>query len=144
MHLLNDHTIISFLKELGVYVTQNRIVVLKVLMQCPGAVSVATIRKLAEVKLDRVSVYRTLQSFLDKGLLLVIPNVSGIPHYTLIGQTNFEKRDGSAFFICTRCGTAALLPGKIKVKHPPSFDQRANTIRSRYIVLEGLCNKCQP
>jgi Fur family ferric uptake transcriptional regulator len=144
MHLLNDHTIIAALKDLGVNITQNRIAVLKVLMQCTGAVSVANIRKLAHIKLDRVSVYRTLQEFLNKGFLQVVPSASGIPHYTITAAPQRSNRNGTAFFICTGCGISELLNDKVEVRHKPSINKQVSRIKRRYVVFEGLCNKCQP
>jgi len=142
MHLLSDHNIATTLKELGVYVTQNRIVILKVLMHCSGAVSVANIRRLADTKLDRVSVYRTLQFLLEKGLLFVVPNASGIPHYAISSAIHRPDKQDVAFFICTKCGSSELLKDKIKVNHRSSANQSVN-IKARYVVFEGLCNKCQ-
>lgn len=141
MTVLNDHTIAATLKELGVYVTQNRIIILKVLMQCSGAVSVANIRRLANTRLDRVSVYRTLQAFLDKGVLFVVPNTSGVPHYAVNGAIRQSDKQGSAFFICTKCGASELLKDQVEVKHHSGAGQLVN-IKSRYVVFEGFCEKC--
>lgn len=140
MTLLNDHTITHALKELGVYVTQNRIAVMKVLMHCTGAISVTTIRQLADVKLDRVSVYRTLQAFFTKGILLIVPNSTGIPHYMLKLQAAAEQSPGDAFFICSSCGTSEVLSNAVEIKHRPL---EKHIIHNKYLVIEGICMKCK-
>jgi|GEM_PF-966383 len=141
MHPLNDHTIIHMLKELGVYVTQNRVAVLKVFLQCSGAISVSRIRKLAAIKLDRVSVYRTLQAFVDKKLILIVPNAQGKPHYILKANPGLAHQNGAAFFICTGCGDSELLPDTVEINHDHLSGY--HIVKSQYLVLEGFCQKCQ-
>jgi Fur family transcriptional regulator, ferric uptake regulator len=140
MSLLNEHTVTHALKELGVYVTQNRIAVMKVLMHCTGAISVTTIRRLADIKLDRVSVYRTLQAFFTKGVLLVIPNSTGIPHYMLKPPDGSPPSPDGVFFICSACGNSERLPDAVEIKHPPLHK---HTINNRYLVMEGICLNCK-
>jgi Fur family ferric uptake transcriptional regulator len=141
MHPLNDHTIMHMLKELGVYVTQNRVAVLKIFLQCPGAISVSRICKLSAIKLDRVSVYRTLQAFVDKNLILLVPNAQGKPHYILKANPGLAHQNGAAFFICASCGDSELLSDTVEINH--NHLPGHHIVKTQYLVLEGFCQKCQ-
>ena len=143
MHLPDDQAIIITLKKHRAYVTQTRIAVLRVLSQTRGSISVSRIRKLSPVALDRVSIYRTLQLFLEKGLILIVPNSRGNPHYIL---TDFLKMTSAnslenqlVYFICKTCGHTELIEqgDSLIVKRPANHQ-----VNNCYIVLEGICNRC--
>lgn len=136
--------IIATLKRHKAYVTQNRIAVLKVLYESRGSISVTRIRKLAPVGLDRVSVYRTVQFLLEKGLVLTVPNSKGNPHYILkeflkSGPVN-ATGDHKVFFICNACGYTEMVEqaGPLVFKTPDDHQ-----VKNAYLVLEGSCSKCR-
>jgi Fur family transcriptional regulator, ferric uptake regulator len=135
-----DHHIISTLKALGIYITRNRIAVLKVLMQSSGAISVASIRSLSPVRLDRVSIYRTLKVFLERGVIFIVPNSNGIPYYMMKAGKDLSKKQGAAFFICTHCGASESLEEPVLIEDRSSVDRQ---IKNRYVVLEGICIACK-
>lgn len=144
MLLPDDQTIILTLKKHSAYVTQNRIAVLKVLSQSQGSISVSRIRKLSPVALDRISVYRTLQFFLKKGLVLIVPNSKGNPHYVLTDflkiPTGYLPEHQLVYFICNKCGYTERIEQCAEIAfNKPDNHQVANC----YIVLEGNCNKCK-
>lgn len=144
MQSMDDQDIIITLKKHSAYVTQNRIAVLKVFLQSRTSISVSRVRKLAPVALDRISVYRTLQFFLRKGLIQTVPNSRGNPQYIL---SDFLKpsslnltSDQLVYFICNNCGHTEL----IAQSDPPVFRKPGNhQVNNCYIVLEGLCSKCK-
>ncbi|HTE08621.1 MAG TPA: transcriptional repressor, partial [Flavitalea sp.] len=65
---LND-----LLKKNQLSVTGSRKRILELFLVSEGALAHADIEKMTEEKFDRVTVYRTLQSFMEKGIIHTIP-----------------------------------------------------------------------
>lgn len=144
MHTIVDQEIINTLKKHSAYVTQNRIAVLKIFLQNHISISVSRIRKLSTVELDRISIYRTLQFFLKKGLIRMVPNSRGNPHYILTDllqpSSLSSAKDHIVYFICTSCGHTEL----IEQRSAPVFNKPGNhKVSNCYVVMEGLCSKCK-
>ena len=62
------------LKRKGLSVTDSRQKIMQLFMQQKGALSHSDIEKKAGTAFDRVTIYRTLQAFLDKGIIHAIPS----------------------------------------------------------------------
>ena len=90
---------------------------------------------------DRVTLYRTLQSFLDAGLLHRIPNMSGIATYGLCQDSCTSERhfDNHIHFKCNTCGQIECLDDK-QVPHvsvPEGY-----TKISVNLIVDGVCAAC--
>jgi Fur family transcriptional regulator, ferric uptake regulator len=136
----NEKIIITRLKENGMPVTKNRRAVLKVLQQQKTPVSVAIITKSSN--LNRVSVYRTLQLFLAKELVHLIPS-RGHPRYILADNSETSNHKGNNFsscFVCTKCNYTEFIP-------QPAFKISAihceHEVHTYNLVIEGICNACK-
>lgn len=142
--MTDDQMIISTLRKHKAYVTRNRIAVLKVLYESEGSISVSRIRKSAAVGLDRVSVYRTLQFLLEKGLVLAIPSSKGNPHYMLTETVKHAStdlcKDPLVYFSCTKCGFTEPVE-QMENFHFPQLQK--HKINNCYIVFQGICNNCK-
>lgn len=143
MNTVNDQTIITTLREHNAYVTQNRIAVLKVLSEAKGSVSVARIRKLSLSRLDRVSIYRTLNFLIQKGLILSMPGPKGNLHYVLKDNITRHLSTGRSqiiHFTCSKCGCTEITESSIPFNTglPDQY-----VISKSHIILEGVCSKCR-
>lgn len=142
MNLPDDQVIITTLRKHSAYVTQTRISVLKVLSQSRSSISLSHIRKLSPVALDRVSVYRTLQLFLKKGLIQTVPNSKGNCRYILkefLNRSSSPSASHFVHFICNNCGYTELIEQAV----PLVFDKPGNhQVNNCYILLEGICSEC--
>lgn len=91
-------------------------------------------------KYDRVTLYRTLNTFIDKGIIHKIPNDSGIARYALTGSA-MNKKSGKEHihFKCDNCGRTECLPDYHipEVKLPTGY--KASEIN---LIVTGQCQHC--
>lgn len=89
-------------------------------------------------KYDRVTLYRTLNTFIEKGLIHKIPNDTGIARYAL-SDTHTKKEEEHIHFKCEECGrTECLTDYNIpSIKVPGGYK-----IFSVNMIVTGMCNTC--
>lgn len=144
MHLPEHHHIIEILRKHNSYVTQPRIAVLKVISQTKGSLSLSGIIKLSPVELERTTVYRTLQYFLAKGIIVNIPNPRGNPRYIFADLLRLTSdgpvKDRLVYFLCEKCGYTEMIEQNTTTDFaiPGRFE-----ITRSYIVFEGRCHHCK-
>jgi Fur family transcriptional regulator, ferric uptake regulator len=91
--------------------------------------------------LDRVTVYRTLKTFLDKGLIHKVLDDEGTLKYALCNEacTTAEHNHDHVHFKCTKCGQTNCLnvdvPG---VKLPRGYHADAVNV-----LIQGTCDRCE-
>ncbi|MBS1601244.1 MAG: transcriptional repressor, partial [Bacteroidetes bacterium] len=96
----------EILKKNHLSITGGRRRILELFLQQEGALSHSDIEKKAGEKFDRVTVYRTLQVFLEKGLIHSIPTADNSIRYALCKDdcSGGQHRDDHVHFICNTCG----------------------------------------
>jgi Fur family ferric uptake transcriptional regulator len=90
--------------------------------------------------LDRVTVYRTLKTFSDRGLIHKVLDDKGRLKYALCSQacsTN-GHRDEHVHFKCSRCGQTNCL----NVEIPPVKLPLGYVPREVNFLIEGTCQNC--
>ncbi len=73
----DDGSIITRLKDHGIHITKTRIVVLRTLLEQNTALSVFDINRLLSFSLERASIHRVCKDFLQKKILLKVPDFNG-------------------------------------------------------------------
>lgn len=140
---MTDDELINILKRKGIYITVTRITVLRTLVSHIGAIGTSDIQRLTPGRLDRVSVYRTLQLFLKKGLIETAPGNAGWPQYftrELPGAgAVIEPGKIAGYFICKTCGT--ITTAKV-FNVLTDFAPAGYQAESCQVVLKGKCNTC--
>lgn len=138
-----DEAITRFLKRKGAYVTTTRMTVLRIMLSQHGPVTLADINKLSKKKLDRVSVYRTLQLFLKKEIILLARNGNGWPHYIVnerpLTERELEPATVSCWFICNTC--EKVKPVRI-YKPLPDMAPAGHLVTHCQLILKGSCADC--
>ncbi len=90
---------------------------------------------------DRVTLYRTLGSFLESGILHKIPNEDGTATYGLCHDTCSpeDHTHDHIHFKCNNCGEIACLDDKEvpKIKLPEGYQ-----INAINVLIDGICLKC--
>ena len=81
--ILNDNRVGELLKRNSLSVTDSRKKILQLFVEQAGALAHGDIEKRAGEKFDRVTVYRTLQTFVDKGIIHTIPTADNSIRYAL-------------------------------------------------------------
>jgi len=90
---------------------------------------------------DRVTLYRTIKTFEEKGIIHQAMDGTDVNKYALCSEScsSSEHHDYHAHFTCTSCNsTICLVEVTIpELKIPDGFN-----LESTNIILNGLCNSC--
>lgn len=134
--------VLDILKKNQLSITAGRIKILELFLNSAGALAHADIEKNTGETFDRVTVYRTLQTFVDKGIIHHIPTTDNSILYALC-KDNCEAghhHDNHVHFICDICNNTICLDDVIipTVKLPKGFKPR----RAEMMV-NGVCGDCK-
>lgn len=132
----------EILRKNQLSVTDGRRKILELFLQSDGALEHADIEKNTGANFDRVTVYRTLQSFVEKGIIHHIPTTDNSIKYALC-KDNCEQghhHDNHVHFICSACLKTICLDDVIipQVKLPEGF-----TPENSEMVVNGVCSDCK-
>jgi Fur family transcriptional regulator, ferric uptake regulator len=137
MDQLND-----ILKKSQLSITGSRKKILELFLNMPGALAHADIEKTAGESFDRVTIYRTLQTFVEKGIIHSIPTTDNAVLYALC-KHNCEAghhQDNHVHFICNVCNKTTCLDEVTipLVKLPKGFKPSRTEM-----VVNGVCGECK-
>lgn len=132
--------VIKNLENKGIRATAMRIMIYKNLLETDKALSLGELEKGFETS-ERSTLYRTIKTFEDKGVVHQIEDGTGVIKYAL-WEPNSEgamRRDLHLHFHCTNCKeTVCLTEHKIpQINLPKGFS--AEDIN---LVVKGICDKC--
>ena len=132
----------EILKKNSLSVTGSREKILSLFLDQAGALSHGDIEKKAGEKFDRVTVYRTLQTFVEKGIIHTIPTADNSIRYALCKDECSEghHHDHHVHFVCTQCKTTYCLDDVVtpELRLPKGYN--ATHIE---VVAEGICKNCR-
>ena len=120
--------------------TAMRMLVLDFLLGKHSAISLSDIEK-GLYPADRITIYRTLKTFEQNGLIHIIDDGTGTPKYALCVDDCAENQhqDAHVHFYCTACKETFCLPDhKIPQIILPSHFELAEM----NLTVKGTCNKC--
>ncbi|MBP7554629.1 MAG: transcriptional repressor [Chitinophagaceae bacterium] len=131
----------NILKRNQLSVTASREKILHLFLEQSGALAHGDIEKRAGEKFDRVTVYRTLQTFVEKGIIHTIPTADNSVRYALC-KDNCEAghhHDQHIHFVCSQCGQTFCLDDVVtpEIKLPRGYS--TNHIE---VVVNGICREC--
>jgi Fur family ferric uptake transcriptional regulator len=90
---------------------------------------------------DRVTIYRTLKTFLDKDLIHKVLDDSGATKYALCahGETKHVHNHEHVHFKCESCGETTCLEEITlpQIKLPSGFEKKEMNL-----LVQGICDKC--
>jgi len=129
-----------FLKSKQVRPTAMRILAFRYLAQRKAAVSLTEMESFFE-KSDRTTLYRTLKTFSENGIVHQINDGNGVPKYALCQDgCNCEvHNDLHLHFHCSNCDVTQCLTEHTipQISLPPGY-----SARKMDLVVNGLCDKC--
>lgn len=135
------HDIKEILKRSQLSVTASREKILHLFLEQQGALAHGDIEKRAGEKFDRVTVYRTLQTFVEKGIIHTIPTADNSIRYALCKDDCAEghHHDHHIHFVCTNCKNTYCLDDIVTpdIKLPKGY-----TSSHIEVVVEGICKNC--
>jgi Fur family ferric uptake transcriptional regulator len=130
------------LKKAGLKVTPVRLEVLGIMCKAGKALSSHQVLESVSGEFDRVSVFRTINTFVEKGIIHPIPTSTDFVIYSLCSDKCQVQahHDNHSHFLCNKCGSIFcfedIIPSEIKV--PPGFKAE-----KAEIIISGTCDKCR-
>jgi Fur family ferric uptake transcriptional regulator len=130
----------QLLKEFKLRSTPSRKAILNFFLKKNYALAHADIEKGIPSNFDRVTVYRTLKTFLDKGLIHKVLDDEGALKYALCTEacTMTGHHHDHVHFKCIRCGQTNCL----EVEVPPVKLPKGYQPGEINLLIQGVCAKC--
>lgn len=128
------------LKEFKLRSTPTRQDVLTLFLTKTHALSHGDIEREVSDDYDRVTVYRTLKTFLDKGLIHKVLDDEGSLKYALCKDvcTSTKHHHDHVHFKCTKCSQTSCL----EVQIPPVKLPKGFTTKAMNVLIQGICAEC--
>lgn len=128
------------LRDFHLKSTSCREQVLRFMLNHDHALTHADIEKNIDPGTDRVTVYRTLKTFLNNGLIHKVLDNEGATKYALCQHcTSEEHRHEHVHFKCTNCGHTSCLDD---IQIPPISLPRGFTSFEKNLLISGVCSHC--
>ena len=131
----------DILRQHEMKATPQRVVVLTVFLKKNKVLSLSELHQLLGKEFDRITLYRTLNSFEEYGLIHKIPDKTGNVNYALCKHDSVHHTHGDnhVHFKCTQCELTVCLEEieiplvRVPKKYKP---ERYN------FLIEGTCEDC--
>lgn len=131
----------NLLKDNKLSITAGRQQILELFFSAGGALSHADIEKNTDGNFDRVTIYRTLNAFVNKGIIHVIPSADNNIKYALCKDDCEEghHHDHHIHFECTACHSTLCLDEVLTpdIKLPAGYKPHMVEV-----MVTGICKKC--
>ena len=130
----------ALLKKKNLSITDSRKKILALFLQSNDALAHGDIEKKAGEKFDRVTVYRTLQVFVEKGIIHTIPTADNSVLYALCKDCREgHHHDDHVHFVCSNCNKTICLDDVVspQIQLPEGY-----TPHNVQVVINGVCKEC--
>ena len=130
----------SVLRRKHLNIKDSRKKILSLFLNNKDALAHADIEKKAGEKFDRVTVYRTLQTFVEKGIVHTIPTADNAILYALCKDCDEEHHhDDHVHFVCNNCNATICLDDVVspEIKLPQGY-----VAENVQVVINGICKDC--
>ncbi|MFC3197774.1 Fur family transcriptional regulator [Parapedobacter deserti] len=133
---------VHLLRRNKLKVTQPRLSVLQIISAKETAISQPELEKLLGDTVDRVTLYRVLATYEEKGILHKIFDLHGTATYALCSTACDEHHhhDEHVHFICSACNSIYCLD---EIKLPKINLPKDYRLQSIGINAVGLCAQCK-
>lgn len=133
----------DILKNSALSVTASRKRILDIFLAADNALAHQDIETKCAEQYDRVTIYRTLQTFLEKGIIHNIPSTDNMVRYALCNETcitSGHHHDNHVHFKCDDCGKTVCLDD---VNIPAVNLPKGYTMKEINMVVNGICKSCK-
>lgn len=120
--------------------TESRRRILALFLNSKDALTHGDIEKEVGDNFDRVTIYRTLQTFTEKGIVHTIPTADNAVLYALCKECEEgHHHDDHVHFICTACERTICLDDVVSPKIDLPEGYVSNNVQ---VVIYGVCKDC--
>jgi Fur family ferric uptake transcriptional regulator len=132
----------NFLKDHKLRSTSSRSEILKLFIRSSHALSYSDIEKEVKSSFDRVTVYRTLRTFVERGVIHKVLDDGGALKYALCKEhcRVEDHHHNHVHFKCTVCGETNCLE---EVEIPEIRLPEGFTAGEVNLLIQGTCSKCK-
>ncbi len=140
MEKSTENTIGNILRRNNLSITDSRKKILSLFLDNKDALAHGNIEKKAGEKFDRVTIYRTLQTFVEKGIIHSIPTADNSVKYALCKDCEEgHHHDDHVHFVCSNCNTTICLDDVVS----PTIElPKGYKVEDVQVVINGVCDKC--
>lgn len=140
-HSVMDKSTEKILKQHSVRPTGSRKDILLQFVSREGALSQPDLEKSFHGVYDRVTIYRTLSLFLEKGILHKVPDDAGAARFALCPEACSEHGHAHehVHFKCTECGLTTCFEDvpALRPRIPNGFK-----VSEMNVLIQGICRTC--
>lgn len=133
---------LNILQQHKLRVTDCRKEVLKIFLEKESALSHADLEEILNRDFDRVTLYRTLKTFLDSDLIHKVLDDSGATKYALCSHAADEGHTHDhehVHFKCEKCGKTVCIE---QVSLPDVSLPEGYLGKEVSLLVTGICDKC--
>jgi Fur family transcriptional regulator, ferric uptake regulator len=133
------NTALSILKHHKLRITDCRLEIIREFLDKQVALAHSDLEESLNSQFDRVTIYRTLKTFLDQDLIHKVLDDSGATKYALCTHEETNHNHEHVHFKCTKCGETTCLDAIAlpKISLPKGFKKEEMSL-----LVQGTCNKC--
>ncbi|MFN3998845.1 Fur family transcriptional regulator [Algoriphagus sp.] len=132
---------LTILQSHKLRITDCRLDIIQEFLAKNVALSHSDLEDTLNQQFDRVTIYRTLKTFLDKDLIHKVLDDSGATKYALCahGESEHHHNHEHVHFKCETCGETTCLEDITlpQVKLPAGFIKKEMNL-----LVQGVCEKC--
>ena len=132
----------SILSRNGISRTQFRTELLNFFYSSNMSLSVEDILRHFDNSINKVTVYRSLESFENKGLIHKVPDTNNLKRYSLCRENEcnvISHNHNHGHFICYSCNQTFCLE---EVEVPDTICMKGFYVQELKLTAEGYCQKC--
>jgi Fur family ferric uptake transcriptional regulator len=120
--------------------TESRRKILSLFLHSHDALTHGAIEKEVGENFDRVTIYRTLQTFEEKGIIHTIPTADNSVLYALCKECEEgHHHDDHVHFVCTNCERTICLDDVVSPKMDLPQGYVADNVQ---VIIHGVCKDC--
>ena len=133
--------VLDILRKHSLSNTDCRRAILEVFLEAGNALAHHDMEEQTGERFDRVTIYRTLQTFIDKGIIHVIPTSDNAVKYALCKEqcTEGHHHDNHIHFLCEVCSKTTCLE---KTSIPIIPLPKGYVSSQINVVVNGVCRHC--
>lgn len=133
----------EILRKNGLRLTQCRNAIIEVFCTSNMAIGHAELDSaLMEQEFDRVTIYRTINTFLEKGIIHKVMDGSGVGKFALCSPKcdEHQHHDDHVHFSCIKCGNTTCMEDLLipQLTLPQGYE-----VKEAALLLKGTCGNCK-
>ena len=137
-----QNTLVDILKDHDIRKTGSRLDILRQFAEKGHALSQPDLEKALENQCDRVTIYRTLTLYQEKGLIHTVLDDSGAMKYALCKDSCHDHdhhHHDHVHFKCTDCGRTTCIENALipRIDLPAGFK-----VQEQNLLMTGVCAGC--